>query len=303
MCESSFFRSRITPSPPALLSSEECRRVIDRRNDSCWKGCDVCNAFCTNRLARFAKDAVVCTFGLPTLGITTASRISDQGQQISYGHGSNRQSGRAPIPEDSYLEQFDTLVSNDISNPRLNRNSVSCRREHRESRTGHFVPPLDNNGRPRKRTGFMVACNTDSDCHSRCRAHPTTGYSYVCTKNPLFYSAHLINRSLTKETLALAVEEQSTSLPVTTDRESLEYKLHVLEARPRWLPTEDTVSTRAYFLDDVRSRHSHHSLQPWPSTPTPRAASSPRIHPPRPPARPPPRTRPPTRARPRTRPP
>jgi hypothetical protein len=34
--------------------------------------------------------------------------------------------------------------------------AVSCRKKHRESGFGAFVPPLDNNGKPVKRTGWMV---------------------------------------------------------------------------------------------------------------------------------------------------
>jgi len=249
-CESSFFRSRIVPDPPALLSSEVCRTTIRTRNTTCFRECDVCNAFCTNSAARGIKDAIVCTFQLPTLGIVTAARTSDVGVQISYGHGADRRRGRSPTPENAYLEQFDTIVQNDIQNPRVSRQSVSCRKNHREETDGTFVPPLDGNGKPKPRTGFMVPCTTDSDCYSRCGEHPTSGIAYVCTRNPLFYSFHVVNDSLTEETLALALEAQSTSLPAGTDHDSQAYKLAVLEARPRWLPTSDTVSTRAYYVDE-----------------------------------------------------
>lgn len=122
--------------------------------------CDVCDAFCSSGLARAVKDVIKCTIDLPTLGITAAAHVSDAGQQIAYGHGAIRTKGRPYTPETGYLEQFDILVNNDVDRPRVNRDSVSCRRPHRESRTGAFVPGLDNNGKPKKRTGFMVRAPT-----------------------------------------------------------------------------------------------------------------------------------------------
>lgn len=176
--------------------------------------------------------------------------MSDAGHQIAYHHGADRKSGRVATPEDAWLEQFDVLVNNDVNNPKINRNAVSCRRPHRESSFGSFQPPLTNTGKPRKRTSFMVPCNTDSDCFSRCGSHPDTGLQYRCTQNPLFYTTHVINRTLTEESLALSIEAQSTSLPATTDYESKEYKLAVLEARPKWIVTPDTVKTKAYYVQE-----------------------------------------------------
>ena len=84
-CESNFFRSRIVPDPPASLSAEACRAAIAARNETCYKECDTCDAFCSSGLARGIKDTVKCTVDLPVLGITAAAHVSDAGQQISYG--------------------------------------------------------------------------------------------------------------------------------------------------------------------------------------------------------------------------
>ena len=84
----------------------------------------MCDAFCTNGLARGLKDAIACTIDLPTLGILGAARLSEAGQQIAYHHGANRKARRPPIPEDAYLEQYDILVNNDLENPKLNRNGA-----------------------------------------------------------------------------------------------------------------------------------------------------------------------------------
>ena len=204
-------------------------------------------------MARGIKDAVKCSVQLPVRGITGAAHVSDAGQQISYGHGAIRTKGRPPTPETSYLEQYDILVQNDIDQPRINREAVSCRRPHRESVNGHYTAPLDDDGKPQKRTGFMVPCSTSSDCYSRCGEHPLTGISYVCTPNPLFYTFHIVNESLTEESLALELEQQrlSPEIPASTsDFASIETRLAVLEARPQWLPTPDTVTTQAYYISE-----------------------------------------------------
>jgi hypothetical protein len=96
----------------------------------------------------------------------------------------------------------------------------------------------------------QVPCQTDSQCYSSCGEHPDSGIAYVCTKDPVFYTYHVINRSLTKEDLALAVEAESTSLPAATDYDSQAYKLAVLEARPKWITNHDSFTTKSYFIDE-----------------------------------------------------
>ena len=105
--------------------------------------------------------------------------------------------GRPPTPETSYLEQYDILVQNDVDQPRINREAVSRRRLHRTV-NGHYTAPLDDNGKPQKRTGFMVPCSTTRTA-TAVRRQLMTGISYVCTPNPLFYTFHIINESLTEE--------------------------------------------------------------------------------------------------------
>jgi hypothetical protein len=236
--------------------------------------CDTCNAFCSSSLARGVKNTVECSINLPVFGITAAAHTSDAGQQISYGHGAIRTKGRPPTPESSYLEQFDILINNNVEHPLINRDSVSCRRPHRESTNGDFVPGLDNSGKPQKRTGFMVRtalcpcpntahaefaslptqvpCSTSSDCFSRCGEHPMTGFSYVCTPNPQFYTFHIVNESLTEETLAFELAQQSSApgLPALSDYDSLDARLALLEARPKWIPLSDTVTTQSYYVDE-----------------------------------------------------
>ena len=127
------------------------------------------------------------------MGIAAAAQISDGGQHIITRHGSQRTKGRAPIPEEAFEEQYDILINQNVDAPRVPRNSVSCRKEHRESTNGKYVAHLDSKGKPILRTGFMVGCQTTSDCYSRCGQHPISGDNYVCTKSPRFYSWFVIN--------------------------------------------------------------------------------------------------------------
>lgn len=87
--------------------------------------------------------------------------------------------------------------------------AISCRKMHPESNYGHYVPPLDERGIPRKRAGFhvrcapgsiahdeggtrrtvrtrsQVPCLTDSQCHSRCGDHPIHGAAHFDPSRPL----------------------------------------------------------------------------------------------------------------------
>jgi hypothetical protein len=38
-CESKFFRTRVTPTEPAIFSTEACRELIAERNTTCYKEC------------------------------------------------------------------------------------------------------------------------------------------------------------------------------------------------------------------------------------------------------------------------
>jgi hypothetical protein len=156
---------------------------------------DVCDAYCSNAAARSIKNIWACSFGLPTLGITAATQVSDAGLDIVGRHGANRPAGRPPTPESSFVEEYAVLIQNDVANPRAPRNSISCRKDHREQTFGHYMTALDGQGRSKLREGFMVSCDTDTDCHSRCGIHPVNGYSYVCTHHLRLYDYQGVNES------------------------------------------------------------------------------------------------------------
>jgi hypothetical protein len=162
--------------------------------------CSQCNFQCNNALARTIATAWKCSAGLPTQGIFAAARISDVGVDIHHRHGAVRTTGKPSIPEVAWPETHETLIGNDVDRPKVPRDctprfltlctatpavenglaraalaAISCRKMHPESNYGHYVPPIDSKGIPRKREGFHVECQTDSQCHSRCGEHPIHG--------------------------------------------------------------------------------------------------------------------------------
>lgn len=184
-CEFPFFRSRMTAE---AHTSDECRKALVDRNQSCHVGCDTCTTTCTNPGLRGIAAAWRCSAGQPLIGTFAASVASDAGQDMRTRHGAVRRQGTPPIPTSIWKEQFDVLIQNDINSPRVPRNSVSCRKAHLTDSFGAYVSPLDSLGRPQKRKGYHVPCTTSSQCHSRCGEHPILGESYVCLKNARFFS-------------------------------------------------------------------------------------------------------------------
>lgn len=184
---------------PEDATSEQCRARLLSRNQSCYKTCDRCNFQCNNALARTIATAWKCSAGLPVQGIMAAARISDVGVDIYHRHGAVRTTGKPSIPEVAWPETHDTLIGNNVDHPKVPRDcalprykprfflnrydttacvvftAISCRKMHPESNYGHYVPPIDDRGIPRKREGFHVSCLFDSQCHSRCGEHPIHG--------------------------------------------------------------------------------------------------------------------------------
>ena len=185
-CEARFARERLTPD---AYNTSACRAELLGRLERCALSCDTCRAVCTSPAARGLVSTWKCGAGFPGLGILQAFHESDIGQDIHYRWGAIRTEGRPKIPEDSFQEQYRTLIQqHDIGAPIAPRNSISCRRPHRESTYGAYTPPLKEDGSPIQRKGFMVPCETDTDCYSRCGEHPITGRSYRCTHNLSLYT-------------------------------------------------------------------------------------------------------------------
>ena len=212
-CESQFARERLAPESGADI--ESCRTNLTARIERCELTCDSCAAECTSKAARELVSAWRCSIGLPVMGTYLAMSVSDQGQEIKNRWGADRQRGLIGTPDESWVEQYRTLVQNSVDRPLISRGGVSCRKSHFESTTGGFQSALNDDGAYIRRSGFMVGCNTDMDCYSRCGGlrrlhveqhthtdhahalttslfpvaeHPISGNSFVCTHNPEFYS-------------------------------------------------------------------------------------------------------------------
>lgn len=211
--EMQFARERLTPETSTDVAAIElCRSNLTARVERCRSSCDTCKAECTNAAARVVTSTYRCSIGLPTVGLTAAFHATDIGLDVASRYGSIRTEGRPPAPDLAWQEQFRTMVSNDISAPIAPRNStpiphhlvsvatprslylpllcagVSCRKSHRESSTGGYTPPLKTNGESVERVGYIVGCNSDLDCYSRCGEQPIHGSAYVCTLNLTLYT-------------------------------------------------------------------------------------------------------------------
>ena len=76
----------------------------------------------------------------------------------------------------------------DNKNGSIARDAVSCRKTTRASPEGQYTPGFDGKGRLISRNGYIVPCQTNADCRSRCPpAHPLHGTPYVCQKSYFLY--------------------------------------------------------------------------------------------------------------------
>ena len=185
-CELQFSRERLTPESGADI--EACRLNLTERVRTCYLECDTCKAECTSAAARGLVSGWRCSFALPTLGLAAAFHSTDIGQDVQNRWGAVRTELQPPVPDKSYAEQHSTMVQNSLDRPRAPRNAISCRKSHRESTTGGYVPALNKKGEYGQRAGFLVSCKTDVDCYSRCGEHPIHGSPYVCTHHLDFYT-------------------------------------------------------------------------------------------------------------------
>jgi len=233
-CSFSFFRSRMTAES---TTSAACRAALLDRNQSCYTGCDTCTTTCTNPGLRGVGAAWKCSAGQPLMGTFAASVVSDAGFDSRVRHGADRQRGTPAIPSSIWKEQYDVLIQNDLNYPRVPRDSVSCRKTHLTDSFGAYVSPIDRMGRPVKRAGWHVGCQTSSQCHSRCGEHPILGESYVCVRNAKLFSYQgqhengstyyineagddafdVVNYNLTAEHLGTCMGETATVLTVNRD--------------------------------------------------------------------------------------
>ena len=72
----------------------------------------------------------------------------------------------------------------------IQRDGISCRKDHRRSPVAHFSPGFDNEGSPIARSGYMQTCAKHSDCYV-CGRHPLTNQHYKCQKRYVLYDTVL----------------------------------------------------------------------------------------------------------------
>ena len=201
-CEFKFARQRLVSESGNDI--ELCRANLTARIERCHINCDSCGAHCTSKVAREVISAVRCSISLPILGMFQAQHSSDMGLDIGFRWGAKRYDRRPANPTNSWEEKYRVLVQNSVDAPLAPRNSISCRKPHRESDVGFFHPPLDEEGHPVERKGFHVPCNTDLDCYSRCGNHPVTGMHYVCTHKAQMYTTAGLSKDAYKAQVVIS---------------------------------------------------------------------------------------------------
>ena len=193
------------------MSEAACRANITARNRTCaGEVCEQCVSECTYPRVRAVADVLKCTIGREQLGFQHCLQTSDAGQLARASHGAIRGDNyiavstishttlhcATPIPIARVLlaQVPENLAAHAHrichNNPKgwVQRDSVSCRKEHRNSPVGHFVPGFDDRtGNPVARAGYMVPCKRSADCYTRCPAHPLTGDRFQCQKRYKLY--------------------------------------------------------------------------------------------------------------------
>ena len=107
---------------------------------------------------------------------------------------------------------------------------ISCRKLHRTSQRGHFAPGFDlKTGNPIARTGYMVECLTDADCHRLCGRHPLTSSHYTCQKRFELFDYSLATKDkrvhyLTGEGGAGNVSDPREGMGICVDSNALLYQ-------------------------------------------------------------------------------
>lgn len=71
----------------------------------------------------------------------------------------------------------------------VQRSSISCRKEHRNSIVARFTKGFDDTGMPITRSGHMVPCSKQSDCNI-CGRHPLTGQVHTLIEHTVHTSQH-----------------------------------------------------------------------------------------------------------------
>lgn len=184
-CESRLFRDLMLED--GAVGVAECRANLTARMHHCRTDvCPPCRSQCTKPWARVAADVVRCVLPTEQAAFYYCLEVTDAGQLASALHGAVRGEEVKPVPEKLFEHAYRICHNNPEG--LVQRDSVSCRKEQRDSPVGKFVPGFDpKSGNPVARDGYIVTCNRTSDCYQRCPSHPLTGDRYQCQKTYKLY--------------------------------------------------------------------------------------------------------------------
>lgn len=204
-CQSTFFRS-LFMERGAATSAAECVEEFLARNATCYSEvCPECSSACTWSGMQTAMDIVRCMLPSSIFTYTYALQVTDAGQLARSLHGAIRGENYKAVPDNLRAH---ALLFHDNPSGLVQRDSVSCRKEHREAPVGRFVPGFDDDtGNPIARTGYMVSCRTDTDCASSCPLHPLTGRRYVCQRTYELYDFAVATDGLIGGAISDAADE------------------------------------------------------------------------------------------------
>lgn len=204
-CASRFFRDLVLED--GSVGEAACRANISSRNASCnVELCEPCQSQCTYPTAKAVANVLKCTVAREQLAFTHCLHVSDAGQLARASHGAIRGDSFIAVPEKLAAHAYRICHWNPQGY--IQRDSLSCRYEHRNSPEGRFTPGFDaRSGNPIARDGFVVTCKHNSDCYSRCHAHPLTGDRYQCQTRYKLYD--VANTSSDGEISLVDLEEGS----------------------------------------------------------------------------------------------
>ena len=225
-CANPYFREKFVEREN--MSEEECRNELLGRRSTCeLELCPECRTQCPQPLLRMLAGMFKCTLARDQAAITFGLEVSDQGQLAKASHGAIRGDKYIAVP--SYLGRDVFRRLHDNADGLLQRDGVSCRKLHRTSQRGHFAHGFsEKTGNPIARTGYMVECLTNADCHRLCGRHPLTSSHYTCQKRfEMFDYAKNTNSSvlyLTSERGAGNVSDPREGMGVCVDSNALLYQ-------------------------------------------------------------------------------
>ena len=163
------------------ISEAKCRQTLLEREQACQLSvCRQCISPCLYPTLKTIGSLAKCANPIRHFGFLHYAHTSDAGQLARSMHGARRQDNYGPVPE-KFAAHLYNIAHKNSQKGYLQRDSVSCRKEHRRSPMAHFAPGFDTDGKPAARTGYMVACLHHADCMP-CGRHPLTGQHYRCQK-------------------------------------------------------------------------------------------------------------------------